>query len=270
MDTRKIEHIIIIILALLNLCLLTASLTDTIQARRADRKTRAELTALLAADGIRLGEDAVLLQETPAVCSVVRDMDAEQARMDALLGESVVEDLGGAIRFYRAAHGQAVLRGTGEIDLLLTGGSVSAGGNRDSAAEKLFASAGVATCAWDSPADGDLVRCCLWDGLPVFNARLSFDFSGGNLSMVTGTLVLNRETKRSTEGVLNAASVLARFLEIVRTQGYICSTLESLTPGYLMTVAVSGESTLTPVWRLVTDTGALYLNALTGQTETVS
>ena len=88
--------------------------------------------------------------------------------------------------------------------------------------------------------------------------------------MVSGVVVLTTETSRSTEGVMNAAGVLVRFLEIVRSEGFICSTLRTLTPGYLMSVTVSGESTLTPVWHIETDTGDLYLNALTGAAETVS
>ena len=112
--------------------------------------------------------------------------------------------------------------------------------------------------------------CCLWDGIPVYNARLGFDFSGDFISMVSGTLVLNRETERSTEGVMDSVSALMRFLEIVRSEGLICSRLDALTPGYLMNVTVSGESTLTPVWHIETDTGELYINALSGKTETVS
>jgi len=60
-----------------------------------------------------------------------------------------------------------------------------------------------------------------------------------------------------------------RFLEIVRSEGFICSRLEGLMPGYLMNVTVSGESTLTPVWHIETDTGELFINALSGKQETI-
>ena len=58
-----------------------------------------------------------------------------------------------------------------------------------------------------------------------------------------------------------------RFLELVEREGIICSRLDRLTPGYLMDVTLSGESILTPVWHIETDTVDLYLNALTGLPE---
>ena len=272
MDRKRIENIIIIILVLLNLFLLSVTATDRVKQRRSERETLETVTALLADYGISIGEDAVLLQETPAACTVVRDFDAERSRMKEMIGSGNSEDMGGSILFYHTDRGQAVLRGTGEIDMLLTGGSVPVKGSREKTAAKLFARAGVETDLWTvSEAAADHIDCCcLWNGIPVYNAKLGFDFSGLNLSMVSGTLVLNRETQRSTEGVMGPISALMRFMEIVRSEGLICSRLDAMTPGYLMNVTVSGESTLTPVWHIRTDTGEFYLNALSGKTETVS
>lgn len=272
MDRKRIEQILIIILALLNLFLLSVTLADRASARRAERETAQTVTALLAADGISVGTDAVLVQSPPAVCTVVRDYPLERAGMKTVIGSDTAESLGGSILFYRSERGQAVLRGTGEIDVLFTLDSVPIKGSREKTAEKLFSDAGVALSPWrmDMSDDGGHVECCcLWDGIPVYNARLDFDFSGDSLSMVTGTLVMGRETERSTEGVMDAVSALVRFLEIVRSEGFICSRLDALTPGYLMSVTVSGECTLTPVWHIETDTGELYVNALNGKTETV-
>lgn len=272
MDRKRIENIIIMILVLLNLFLLSVTATDRIKQRRNEQETLDAVTALLADTGISIGADALLMQETPAVCTVVRDFDAELSRMQELIGGTAAEDLGGSILFYRTERGQAVLRGTGEIDMLLTGESVPVKGSREKTAARLFAGAGIETDLWTiSETDANHIDCCcLWNGIPVYNAKLGFDFSDNNLSMVSGTLVLNRETKHSTEGVMDPISALIRFLEIIRSEGLICSRLDALTPGYLMNVTVSGESTLTPVWRIRTDTGELYINALSGKTETVS
>lgn len=271
MDRRKIENIIIIILVLLNLFLLAVVISDRAQADRSSRETAKTVTALLKDGGISVSPDAKLLQSVPAVCSLTRDFTHEAEQMAALFGSSGVEDLGGSIRFYRSDRGQAILRGTGEMDLLLTGGSVPLKGGREKTAEKFLERAGVATGLWhDLPEEERAECCCLWDGMPVFNARLACDFSGDNLFMVTGTLLFSKETERSTEDVMDAVSVLIRFVEIVRSEGFICSRLDALTPGYLVNVTVSGESSLTPVWHIETDTGELFINAITGKTETVS
>ena len=270
MNTRKIENIIIIILVLLNLFLLAVVLSDHAQARRSQRETAETVTALLAENGIQAAPEALQLGAAPPICTVTRDLEREADRTESLIGSAGVEDLGGSIRFYRGEGGQIVLRGTGEMDMLPAGGSVPVRGSREKTAQKLFADAGAETCVWRvSEAEERVECCCLWDGLPVYNARLAFDFSGDSLFMVTGTMLFTRETERKSEGVMDAVSVLMRFLEYIRSEGLICSRLDAVSPGYLMAVTVSGESTLTPVWHIETDTGDYYMNAVSGKAETV-
>ena len=171
-------------------------------------------------------------------------------------------DYGEALLRLAAAHGLSVFFYGGKPGV--------AEAAAEKTAERFFADAEIAGAFRRSSASDESVECCcLWSGLPVYNARLTFDFSGDNLFMVTGTMLFTKEAERSTAGVMDAVSVLMRFVEIVRSEGFICSRLDALTPGYLMSVAVSGESTLTPVWHIETDTGDLYVNALNGRTETV-
>lgn len=271
MNSKKLERIVILILLLLNVSLLLVVLTDDAQQRRSDRDTADSIAALLRENGIEVAEGAELVQSAPAECTVVRDADAETARMRALLGAVSAEDQGGSIFYYRAADGQAVMRGTGEFDMLFATGAVRARGGAKKAALRLFARADVALDeeSLRLSEDGEtLLACCTWNGWPVWNAALEISFTGESFYAVFGTLVFNRETAVGETG-MDSLSALLRFLELVNSEGIICSRLESLTPGYLMHVNVSGESTLTPVWRIVTDTGEHYLNARTGHTESL-
>lgn len=271
MNSKKLERIIILILLLLNVSLLLVVLTDGAQERRSDRDTADSIAALLRGNGIEVSPGADLLQSAPRECSVVRDLDAERERMRALLGAVSAEDQGGSIYYYRAADGQAVMRGTGEFDMLFTAGAVRARGDAKKAAQRLFARADIALdeASMRLSDDGEtLLACCAWNGYAVWNAALEISFSGESFYTVFGTLVFDRETAEGEAG-MDSLSALLRFLELVGSEGIICSRLESLTPGYLMHVSVSGESTLTPVWRIATDTGEHYLNARTGQTETL-
>lgn len=272
MNTKKLERIIILILLLLNASLLAVVLTDGAQQRRSDRDTAESVAALLEENGIAVGRGAKLLQSAPPECTVVRDLDDEAARVRGLLGAGSAEDQGGSIYYYRAADGQAVMRGTGEFDLLFTAGAVRARGGAKKAALRLFSRAGIALDEESMVLSDDgetLLACCTWNDWPVWNAALEISLNGESFYSVFGTLVFNRETA-SGEAGMDSISALLRFLEIVNSEGIICSRLESLTPGYLMRVTVSGESTLTPVWRIVTDTGEHYLNARTGQTESLT
>lgn len=272
MDTKKLERIIIIILVLLNLFLLALVVTDDAGDRNSRRKTEALLTALLEENGIAVGPGVELIQSAPPERTVARDMEQEEQRMQSLLGEHTSEDLGGSIWFYRSARGQIVMRGTGEIDFLPEANAPERTKNPVTAAARLLRRAGVELYTADGApdAEGGLALCCCWDGRPVYNAVLSFSFGGDRLAMMTGTLVFSREIAVSDSAVMDSAGVLVRFVELTKSEGLICSELEALTPGYSMSVTVSGESTLTPVWRLTTDTGVIYINAVSGRLETFS
>lgn len=271
MDTRKLEHIIIIILALLNVFLLALVASDAAGERSSRRETEALLTEMLEKSGIVVGPGAELIQTAPAGRTIERDMEQEAQRMYGLLGEHVSEDLGGSIWFYRSDLGQIVMRGTGEMDYLTERDIRTRPGSPEEAAKELFRRAGVELYAEDALPDAEdgVTLCCGWGGFPVYNARLSFRFSGGRLGIVSGTMVFSRETAVSESAAMDSAGALVRFVELARSEGLICSELRSLTPGYYMTVTVSGESTLTPVWRLTTDTGDVYVNAVNGKLETV-
>ena len=119
----------------------------------------------------------------------------------------------------------------------------------------------------ETPAAGTVVLHPTLDGIPVYNAELRFRFVDGSLSLLSGTRIFDTAEKQESEGLLDSVSVLIRFLTIVREEGYICSRIESLAPGYIQTVTRSGVAELTPVWRIETDAGALVIDAESGKVE---
>jgi hypothetical protein len=44
----------------------------------------------------------------------------------------------------------------------------------------------------------------------------------------------------------------------------VCSSIDRIDPGYVSAATLSGPITLTPVWRITTDTGAYQLDMITG------
>ena len=266
MDTRRLEQIVIIILAILVLCLLFIVAADRLQAVRDHAELENQVAALLEKNGIRA--DDLRLPETPAQYRLLRDTELEQAQVKKLIGTDRGQEQGGGIRYYKSERGQALLRGTGEMDVLFTGDAAGRG-DPGRLLDRLFSRAGLTLGETDrEPEDDDtLQRCCYRDGIPILNAVLKADISDGIISLISGTVPFQREAERSTEGVMSAATALGRFLEQVRREGIVCSRLEEISPVYLMSVPVSGESSLIPLWRIRTDTGTFFLNALTGRAE---
>ncbi len=269
MDSRKLERILLLIAVLLNVFLLVVVLSDSVQERRSSTETVASVTALLNDSGIEVADGAIRIRSAPPRCTLTRDMAAEQRIMMQLIDTNHTLDQGGNIFFYSGTKGQALLRGSGEIDALFEIGAISERGGAESTAKRLLRRCGVKTLIADkTEQNGDTVDfCAAVDGIPVYNAVLRFTFAEGSLSMLTGTRCFDVVEKETDEGLLDSVSVLIRFMEIVRNEGYICSRIEDVTPGYVQTVTRSGEAELTPIWKIETDAGALLIDAETGKTD---
>ena len=271
MDNRVLERIVIIILLVLDLFLLGVVLGDRAEARRSRGETEAYLTRVLESNGVSVGKNAVLVQQAPPKCTLVRSAETEK-RMAAKLvgGDPGVEDLGGNILFYRARQGQAVFRGSGETEALLSPNAVVSSGKPEKTTARLLRKMGLEAellASGVNEADGETyteLLCCR-EGCPVFNAVLHFDFSGDCVYMLTGTRIFDRVTEERSEGLLDSASALLRFVELLRSGEIACTRLERFRPGYLSSVLVSGESTLSPVWCLETDGGTILINAENGK-----
>ncbi len=268
MDSRKLERILILILLLLNVFLLAVVLSDSAQARRSNQETVAALTAMLEENGIGAGEGTIRIRPAPAKCTLTRDLAQEQRIMAQMIGANQVIDQGGNIIFYSGPKGQAVLRGSGEMDTLFESGAVSWHGSPERTALRLLQKCGLkAAPAEDDENGADVILNPTLDGIPVYNAQLRFQFLDGKLYMLTGTRIFDTAEKQESDGLLDSVSVLIRFMEIVRDEGYICSRIESLTAGYIQSVTRSGVAELTPVWRIETDAGALIIDAESGKAE---
>ncbi len=274
MDTSKIKNIIILILLSVNIFLCAALLSDRSQARSVRATAWEAAVAAMEKVGISVSEDVSGEIETPAVYSVRREMDSERVWLERLLGEVSCDDLGGNIWFYSSDKGQASVRGTGECDILFNTDAFDTGRDAEKTAVRLMEKLGLEP-------DGDSARAsvgssggtveldCTWQGCRVYNAQMSFTFNEDYLIMISGTRIFDLSVQESREGVMDELSVMMRFVEVVGEQGFVRSSVNGLEAGYVFSVAVSGEGTLNPVWHFATDTGDVYINAVTGRVETV-
>jgi len=274
MDNRTLERITIIILLLLDVVLLGTVLSDRAENGRSERETAEQVTALLADSGITAEPDAVSIRPAPPRLKLLRSMEREEELVSSLLGSATQEDLGGNIYFYRSETGQLVFRGSGEVAALFSSGAVPIRGNPEKTVRRYMRRLGAdctVTASGEDESGAPFVEVrFLQDGFPVFNGTLHFDFSDTGLYMISGTRLFDTRVQEPQTELMNSASALMRFAEIAEREGIICSRLTECTPGYLQSVVVSGESTLTPVWQIVTDTGSFLINAETGKLENAS
>jgi hypothetical protein len=273
MNGAKLKNLIILMLVLVNLFLLALVWTDRREAAAGRETAWDELSAVFQENGIVLSSE-VREAEALGGCSLRRDTAAEYKLVSRLLGTVSVKNQGGNIYYYIGEKGEATFRGTGEFSILLNAGAVETGSDPARTAIDVLKKMGV-RCDPDSALveeDGGGASVTLtvtWQDAPVYNAQVTLTFSGDSLYLISGRRMLDTVASRSEAG-LEPETLLMRFLDIVHEGGYICSEVKSLRCGYVVSVSVSGDADMVPVWRVETDAGPYFLNGLTGREMSLS
>ena len=268
MDTAKVKNIIILVLLLVNLCLLALVAYDRIEAAGLLRQAEEDVTAAFESNGIRLASDVPWRANEPAF-GLSRDREKEHSMVRRIIGRCAVQDLGGNILFYKGARGEARFRGTGEFQIMPTDGGIETGSDPIATASDVLRDMGFKVDASQSEMlqEGQAITVtltCRFRGETAYNCKVKFLFSTENLLLIDGRRPLEKGESSEAE-MLDAATVLMRFLAQAREAGLVCTEVRSVELGYLMEASAAGEGNMTPYWRIETDIGQHYINGVTGE-----
>ncbi len=265
MKTSRLKSIIIVILALVNVCLLVMLVGRKTQERAVHERTVAELVQLFADNGVNL-PPALVPTEPLRLSAVdtVRNREAEAAFAAEFLGACTVEDIGGGIYRYVGDAGQCLLRASGTVEAE-TDRAVS-----DPAAfsEALFAAHGYTVLSLDLTPEGsgtvDAVRVLEEEPVTVFNAGLTLTFAENRLTGVVGSFVPSVEAG-GRGGNIDGVTALVRFLDYAIGSGEVCTAIGDVNGGYLLQSTASAAQRLIPAWCIATDVSRYYVNSVTGE-----
>ena len=273
MDSIKVKNFIIAVLLIVNAILLSVFVADSLREREMASSAIDGAVELLGKNGIEVGDGVDLSARQLETLLVERDTSVEAQAVSKLLGNAVPSDQGGNILLYFGSKGEARFSGTGGVEMNLRAGEFNAS-DPLSEARSFASSLGLDTMpepvSYNVDPDtleGTLELCCAWDGVRIVNCTISFTFANGGLIGVFGTRLLDNVTQGQQESTIDEPTVLMRFLELVLKGGRVCSSLDELELCYTMRSNAAGEGELIPVWRIATDTGEFYINAVTGLEE---
>ncbi|MDR0838819.1 MAG: hypothetical protein LBN99_04165 [Oscillospiraceae bacterium] len=266
MSTAKIKNLILAALVLINVFFLIDVLWEKIGEAAERRQITENLTAIMEKGGIELHSGAIGEIRGPAAQSTVRDPFGEATIARAVLGDCELVESGTRAR-YESGLGEATFNTRGEFvitarkELAASDGEPARYAKRLLRAMKLDASEPVAT------GSNTATAVCEYRGTAVFNCVITFEFDGEGLVTVSG---------RRPSGVSEAPDVATRdlptlllgFLSLVRDGGADCTSISSVEAGYRLSVGAFGDGSLSPGWRVETDVGAFFLDAVTGAIET--
>ncbi len=281
MDSVKVKNFIILVLIIVNLALLVVVVRDNMLGSEQRHEAIEGAREILLSYGISVSEDADLSAREASSYTVTRNQEAERQAAADILGDCEVTDRGGGIFMYGSTVGEVTFRSTGSLELQYYGYAAPEPEEPEQMALELSRKLGAEVSEDDlssetsvSPGTQEPTTVvtvgCNWQGSRIINCSLSFTFKSGKLLYINGSRPLGETASEQEENIIDVPTVLMRFIELTQEKGHVCSSLDELELCYVYNGSASGGGSLVPVWRLGTDTGYFYINALSGKEETVS
>ena len=267
MEGRKLKNIALLILVLTNLCLLAFVLQRELQDRYFSWQTRSNAISLLVTEkGVDLEESLVPDQITLMPQKVERDLEQEGVLAAQLLKAPVqTENRGAGVYRYFNQNGSLQFHSDGTFSGEFTPGAFPLGDDPTQACLALLEQLGMQAQLLEVEQDS-LVFRQLWQEVPLFSHQVTLEESGGCLTaIVAGRRLVGEPEEDLSQSTITPATALIEVYNDINALGYVCSRIDDITQGYVSTTSLSGPMSLTPVWRVATDTGEYQLNLVTGE-----
>ncbi len=271
MNTSRVKDLIILLLAMVNIFLGIMLAVDYIESSVSRHNAQEALVEIFRENEIELSDEALGKAWDMDTAELRAGLDIKDWDIEAILGEYTVGDQGGGLLFYDGEKGDATSGVTGSFQMLLEGYELGRNEDPVSAALDFTERLGIEARLQYEDIDGQSGTVSLrayGDGAEFLNCNITIYFASGNLYLVTGMRPLPDLGVNIAEESLNLPSVLLRFLDIIKSEGYVCKRIDDVSLCYLQNSSITGANSLEPVWKLSTDVGVFYVNGLTGKIET--
>lgn len=271
MPWSKLKNIILFILVLTNLCLLFSVLSQRMQSGLLRSQARDNAIQFLRDRGVQVEEALVPQAVALPPQTVERDLEGEQRAAAALLrGPVRSEARGGEVYRYDNENGSIQFHSDGVFSAELTRGAFPLGEDPEQTCLELLEQIGFQGELL-SRGEEELTFRQLWEGAPVFNLQVTLLCQEGCVTAMTGgRRLVGRPEEDPARAVITPATALINLLNGATALGDVCNRVDRIDEGYVSAASLSGPMTLTPVWRVTTDTGAYQVDGVTGGVSRVS
>lgn len=271
MPMPKLKNLILLILLLVNLVLLALVIPLRAEQRRQQEQALSQLQDLFATYGLTLDRQALPMTQTLYTLELTPDKDAALPAAKALLGQNVLaeDDSTRYLSLYRSTEGRCSAARSGGFEATLANRAAVS----DPAAQvkTLLADMGLDMSSVSVPVRVsagvyELTATQQLLGVPVFSSALTFTYDEGCLTGIVGSALFDTETLARVDGTacIGPADALVAFLGSRDALGWLGSAVTEITQGYLRAETASAAVVrLIPGWRVLTDTGAFWVNGVT-------
>lgn len=266
MEWPKLKNIILLLLALTNLCLFVFVAHRELENSRFQREALEDAIRFLAGRGVAVTQEQLPEPEAAMPQMVERDLEREGALAARLLGGPVqVQARGGEVYRYFNDNGSLQFHSDGAFSGSFPAGALPVSANRVRDCLDLLDRLEFSGELVEESGDRLTFRQ-RWNDLPLFAQQVTLRLQNGSLTaMNTGRRLIGEPVEDPGRRTITTATALFSFLNGINALGDVCSRVDSITQGYVSAAAaLSGPMALTPVWQIVTDTGAYQLDLVTG------
>lgn len=265
MPLSKLKNMILVILAVTNLCLLGIVAGQVFQNRQMEARARENAVRFLGNRGVEVEESKIPQEMDLPPLTVERDMEGEERTAAALLqGTVAAEARGGEVYRYDNGNGSVQFHSDGTVSAQLNPDAYPLGADWTAGCVDWMEKAGFSGRVLEVSGDRLTFRQTL-QGSPLFSHQVVLTCQEGGLTAITaGRLLVGRPQEDASRTVITVATALMDFLNGVNALGDVCNRIDGMEPGYVSAASLSGTTVLTPVWRMTTDTGTYYLDTVTG------
>ena len=271
MEWPKLKNIILIILALTNLFLLIFVAQRELRDSQLQRQARREAITFLEDRGVAVDEEQVPQTMELLPQTVERDLEREAQLAAALLGQEVTsENRGAGVYRYTGGSGSIQFHSDGSFSAQFAPGAFPLGKNPREECLKILEKLDFQGRLLEER-DNVLVFRQMWEGYPVFTQQVTLETEENCLTaMTSGRRLVGEPAADESRQSISVVTALIDFLNGLNGLGDVCSRIDAITPGYVAATPLSGPMSMTPVWRVTTDTGAYQLDLITGELGRVS
>ena len=265
MPWTKLKNMILVILAVTNLCLLLLVASQAVRNGQMRVQARESAVQFLRNRGVEVDEDLIPQKMDLRPQAVERDMEGEERAAAALLqGGVTAESRGGEVYRYYNEKGSVQFHSDGTFSAQLDPAAFPLGKDREEGCLALMERVGFSGTVLEGEGE-ELIFRQTWQGWPLFTQQVTLVCEDGGVAAITaGRLLVGRPQEDASRQTISVATALIDFVNGVSALGDVCNRVDAIEPGYVAALSLSGPTALTPVWRVTTHTGAYQLDTVTG------
>lgn len=269
MKITHIKNVVIWALVVINIFFLASFLWQLAADHTKKTEALVNLSTLMKKNGIYIDIENIREGGELAELRISRDAAGEQKLADTLLGQTQKTEQGGIIFTYtgKSENDRAVFKNGGEFEVTFSAHVYDITVNAAATAKSLLHAMNIETMLVEaSAASGSetVTAVCSWNHEPIFNCCITFEFIDGSLARIKGKYVSDITATSNTTDMSSCATALIHLLNEKKADKISYTQIIKVEPGYNLKSLGDG---LVAVWRVETNTGVYYVDAVTGMIE---